>query len=63
MKKILGKGYRVEIQMVFRGREMLFLQSARETFGRIIDDLKHEARPVNQVTVRGMTLSVLLEAR
>jgi translation initiation factor IF-3 len=63
MKKILSKGYRVRIQMVFRGREMILEPSGREIFNRLIEDLKHEAKPVNQITLKGRVLSVLLEAR
>jgi translation initiation factor IF-3 len=63
MKKILSKGYRVEVKMVFRGRELLLEPASREVFNRLIDDLKHEAKPMNQVVLRGRVLSVLLEAR
>jgi len=37
--------------------------ASREVFNRLIDDLKHEAKPMNQVVLRGRVLSVLLEAR
>ena len=63
MKKILSKGYRVKVQMVFRGREIIMEPAGRKIFDRLIEDLKNEARPVNQVTLRGRMLSVLLEAR
>jgi len=63
IKKILSKGYCVELEMVFRGKEVLSWANGAEMFARIITDLKDEARPLNEVALQGRTLSLLLEAR
>ena len=63
IRKILKKGYYVELEMVFRGKEVLSWANGAEVFAQIIADLKNEAQPVNEITLRERTLSVLLEAR
>ncbi len=63
IKKILKKGYCVELEMVFRGKEVLSWANGAETFARIITDLKNEARTQKGIALQGRTLSVLLEAR
>ncbi|MCK4975463.1 MAG: hypothetical protein KAS36_00865 [Anaerolineales bacterium] len=63
IRKILKKGYYVELEMVFRGKEVLSWANGAEVFAQIITDLKNEAQPVNETTLRGRTLSVLLKVR
>lgn len=63
IKKILSKGYRVELKMVFRGKEVLSWANGAGIFAQITAALKNEARVVNEISLQGRTLSVLLEAR
>jgi translation initiation factor IF-3 len=63
IREILKKGYYVELEMVFRGKEVLSWANGAGIFAQITAALKNEARPVNEISLQGRTLSVLLEAR
>ncbi|EKD50174.1 MAG: translation initiation factor IF-3 [uncultured bacterium] len=60
VRRFIAEKDKAKITMQFRGREMMHMDRARETFAGIVQSLKDVAEPETSPKVEGRTLSVIM---
>jgi len=58
--KFIGDEDKVKVTMRFKGREMAYMQIARDLFNRVIEDTAEKAKPESAPKVDGKQMMVIL---
>lgn len=62
IRKFLGDGDKVKIQVVYRGREMAHQEIGRELMDRVIDQLDNDAIVEQKPQMAGRNLSIVIRS-
>lgn len=60
VKEFLEKGHKVKLTMMFRGREVAYLESGKKSFNQLVDKLSDIAKPDDRIAFQFKRLSVTL---
>ena len=62
-KKFLGKGYKLKISLLFKGREIEHIELGKKVINNFLKDIQEYGKPANDLSKSGRMLSVVISPK